>query len=87
LDLVKLKIKEKDKLLPYVFSSEAVTVPTLTGCKTMNATIGQNVTCKVEYSEGSDDIVFVQNNVDAKFDRNTSTITYFQGTDNPVDIQ
>ncbi|XP_053387695.1 uncharacterized protein LOC123541782 [Mercenaria mercenaria] len=62
------------------------TVPTVTGCDTVNITIGQNVTCEVTLEEGND-IHFVENNVSAEYNREMSAVTYFQQDDSPVNLR
>ncbi|XP_053374889.1 mucin-like protein [Mercenaria mercenaria] len=62
------------------------TVPTLTGCDTVNITIGQNVTCSVTLEEGNN-IHFIDNNSSAEYDKESSTVTYFQQDDSPVNLR
>ncbi|XP_060591770.1 fibrillin-1-like [Ruditapes philippinarum] len=62
------------------------TQPTLTGCESINATLGQKVTCPLSFEDGHD-IYFIANNANAQINKTLSTVEYTQSNTDPVDIQ
>jgi hypothetical protein len=68
----------------FVFLDE--TQPTLTGCESINATLGQKVTCPLS-SEDGHDIYFIANNANAQINKSLSTVEYTQSNTEPVDIE
>jgi hypothetical protein len=62
------------------------TQPTLTGCESINATLGQKVTCPLSFEDGHD-IYFIANNANAKINKTSSAVEYTQSNTDPVDIQ
>lgn len=60
------------------------TIPAFVGCSTVYAVMGTTVSCKFN---SSDDVYLVSNTTEAEIDRFSSTISYVQETDEPVDIR
>jgi hypothetical protein len=58
------------------------TIPNLLGCDTVNITKGGDVSCNVTLDEGTN-LYFIENNVSAKIDNVTSTVSFKQIDENP----
>ncbi|XP_060603455.1 mucin-like protein isoform X2 [Ruditapes philippinarum] len=58
------------------------TVPYLVGCDTLNITKGDDVNCQVTFDDETE-LLFIENNVDAQIDSETSTVSFKQFDENP----
>ncbi|KAL4219781.1 scavenger receptor [Mactra antiquata] len=61
-------------------------VPRIIGCESINATYKDNVSCPIAIEDGNN-VEFLTNNVNASFEKDSSSIIYYQANNEPVDVR